>query len=292
MGGDKFDVRYLAALPREARKAATSRLPMSLQTGTFGPCETLVISISGRLTRSNFQMNANTSVSLPIRWASPRLNTRVTERQAQESLDRSSQITSVARGNRISKVASAKLPSLIHASPACACLIKVRKVGTSFSFQFGCQMASRQITDAPVRSPRVRAKVVFPLPAHPRMTIRAMSFGCCRTCAVPMARRFLDRPTTKKCVVPILVGDNNRLMECLCRSRLRKPVRFRTTPNSSRDLAQRCFYQVSMQGRFFPVRGGVGGADRKPAMIHLRDSIGSITSSISKCEAVLTALPC
>ena len=33
--------------------------------------------------------------------------------------------------NRMSKIASAKLPSLIHSSPACASCIKVRKAGTS-----------------------------------------------------------------------------------------------------------------------------------------------------------------
>src|SRR5580658_1770124 len=51
-------------------------------------------------------------------------------------------------------------------------------------------------------------------------------------------------------------------------------------------------YQVSMQGRFLPVRGGGGGEDRSPALIQRRDSTGSITSSISKCDAVLTAFPC
>jgi len=34
-------------------------------------------------------------------------------------------------------------------------------------------MSSRQITGAPVSSPSRRAKVVLPLPAQPRMTIRA-----------------------------------------------------------------------------------------------------------------------
>ncbi len=50
-------------------------------------------------------------------------------------------------------------------------------------------------------------------------------------------------------------------------------------------------HQVSMQGSFLPVRGAGGGAERKPAIIHLRDSSGSITSSISKCDALLSALP-
>jgi hypothetical protein len=144
----------------------------------------------GRLTSSNFQTNASTSVSLPIRWVSPRLNTRVIARQAQESLERSSQITRVARGNRISKVASAKLPSLIHSSPACAVFNKVRKTEMSFSSQCGCQMASRQMTGAPVRLASCRAKVVFPLPAQPKMTIRSIipfhaQADCCAAGILP-----------------------------------------------------------------------------------------------------------
>jgi hypothetical protein len=132
-----------------------------------------------RLTRSNFQMNASTWWSLRRRWSSPGLNRRVIARQAQHSFERSSQITSVARGNRRSKVARAKLPSLIHSSPACASFMRMRKAGTSFSAQCGCQTESRQITGAPVRSPSFRAKVVFPLPAQPRMTILAMIVGQC-----------------------------------------------------------------------------------------------------------------
>lgn len=50
-------------------------------------------------------------------------------------------------------------------------------------------------------------------------------------------------------------------------------------------------HQVSIEGRFFPVRGGTGGIARRASVIHRRDSAGSITSSISKCEAVFTALP-
>lgn len=146
----------------------------NLRTGTSGPWEILIASMRGRLTRSKFQMKASTSASLPIRWSAPRLKTRVTACQAQNSFERSSQITKVARGNRISNVATAKLPSLIHSSPECAFSIKVRKAGTSFTPQRGCQMASKGITGAPVSSPSCRAKVVFPLPAQPRMTIRAM----------------------------------------------------------------------------------------------------------------------
>jgi hypothetical protein len=39
---------------------------------------------------------------------------------------------------------------------------------------------------------------------------------------------------------------------------------------------------VSIDGRFFPVRGGGGGTDRNADTIQRRDSAGSITSSISK----------
>ena len=151
-----------------------SRLLANLRTGTAGPCKSLAASMRGRLSRSKFQMNRSTSTSLPIWWASPCLNTLVIARQVQESLERSSQIIRVARGNRISKVATAKLPSLIHASPACSFSTKVRKTGTSFSPQCGCQIASRQTTRALVSSPSCRARKVFPLPAQPRMTIRAM----------------------------------------------------------------------------------------------------------------------
>ena len=51
-------------------------------------------------------------------------------------------------------------------------------------------------------------------------------------------------------------------------------------------------YQVSMQGRFFPSLGVGSGTERKVLAIQCRESIGSITSSISKCDAVFTALPC
>jgi hypothetical protein len=50
-------------------------------------------------------------------------------------------------------------------------------------------------------------------------------------------------------------------------------------------------HQVSIDGRFLPVRGGTGGIERIAEQIHRRDSAGSITSSISKCDAVFTALP-
>jgi hypothetical protein len=41
-------------------------------------------------------------------------------------------------------------------------------------------------------------------------------------------------------------------------------------------------YQVSMHERFLWIREGGGGTDPKPAIIHRRDSEGSITSSNSK----------
>jgi hypothetical protein len=50
-------------------------------------------------------------------------------------------------------------------------------------------------------------------------------------------------------------------------------------------------HQASIHGRLRPFRGGVGGIDRKPAMIQCRVSEGSITSSISSTEAIETALP-
>jgi hypothetical protein len=73
----------------------------------------------GRLTRSKCQVNANTLGRLAIRWDAPGLNVRVRARQAQDSLEGLSQSTRVVRGNRMSKVANAELPSLIHSSPAC-----------------------------------------------------------------------------------------------------------------------------------------------------------------------------
>ena len=43
-----------------------------------------------------------------------------------------------------------------------------------------------------------------------------------------------------------------------------------------------------MLGRFLPRRGAGGGDERRPVMIHFRDSTGSITSSISKFDAMFT----
>ncbi len=44
-------------------------------------------------------------------------------------------------------------------------------------------------------------------------------------------------------------------------------------------------------GRFLPLRGAGFGALRSPMRIHFRESAGSMTSSISKKVAVLTAFP-
>jgi hypothetical protein len=107
-----------------------------------------------------------------MRWASRPLKVRVSARQAHDNRERSSQITKVARGRRRSKVAWEKLPSLIHSSPACASRTSFRKAGRSLSSQWGCQMASRQITGMPARSANSLAKVVLPLPAQPKTTIR------------------------------------------------------------------------------------------------------------------------
>ena len=50
-------------------------------------------------------------------------------------------------------------------------------------------------------------------------------------------------------------------------------------------------HHASIHGRLRPVRGGIAGIDRNPAMIQCRVSEGSITSSISSTEAIETALP-
>lgn len=129
----------------------------------------------GRLIRSNFQMNFSTLINALIRCGSPRVNTRLIARQEQRSFGRSSQTIRVARGNRISNVAAAKLPSLIQLSPACASISRVLKPGTSASVHWGCQTASKVMTGAPVISPSRRAKVVLPAPARPSMTIRLLA---------------------------------------------------------------------------------------------------------------------
>ena len=60
---------------------------------------------------------------------------------------------------------------------------------------------------------------------------------------------------------------------------------------SSQPRAETFTYQVSINGRFLPSRGTGFGVDLKPAMIQCRVSLGSMTSSISKAVAKLTALP-
>jgi hypothetical protein len=59
----------------------------------------------------------------------------------------------------------------------------------------------------------------------------------------------------------------------------------------TRTSVRRRPYQLSMNGRFLPVRGVTGGVACSAVMIHARESAGSITSSISPCAAMLTALP-
>lgn len=53
-------------------------------------------------------------------------------------------------------------------------------------------------------------------------------------------------------------------------------------------------YQVSMFARFFgrDDQRGTGTHDRNRVASHRRVSAGSITSSISKCDAAFNALPC
>ena len=50
-------------------------------------------------------------------------------------------------------------------------------------------------------------------------------------------------------------------------------------------------YQVSTLGRFLCVRGGGGATARNAEVIHFRVSAGSMTSSNSNSDAVLSALP-
>src|SRR5262249_57037784 len=51
-------------------------------------------------------------------------------------------------------------------------------------------------------------------------------------------------------------------------------------------------HHVSTQVRFLPSRGLGGGAARSALITHWRESIGSITSSISRCDAILMPFPC
>jgi hypothetical protein len=45
------------------------------------------------------------------------------------------------------------------------------------------------------------------------------------------------------------------------------------------------------EGCFLAPRGAGGGVERRAAAIHLRESAGSITSSIAKWDALLIAFP-
>jgi len=51
-------------------------------------------------------------------------------------------------------------------------------------------------------------------------------------------------------------------------------------------------HQVSTNGRRFPVCDIGGGADRKAWTMRSLECAGSMTSSISKCSATLSAFPC
>src|SRR5271168_890508 len=76
-----------------------------------------------------------------------------------------------------------------------------------------------------------------------------------------------------------------------CRAYVRAVDNLENLPNLLADPAPSAAHQVSTHGRFLPLRGGGGAAERRPALIHRRDSAGSITSSISKWDAVFTAFP-
>ena len=66
----------------------------------------------------------------------------------------------------------------------------------------------------------------------------------------------------------------------------------RPVPHAVENRLWPCSHHVSMQARFLPVRTGVGGTARRVSMIRMRESAGSMTSSISKAVATLRALPC
>lgn len=138
----------------------------------------------GRFTLSKFQMNLRTLGSARNPCGSVGLNVLTITRHIQNNLERSNQITRVARGKRRSKAATAKFPSLIQLSPACNFSIKLRNTDASTFVQCCCQISSRLITAAPVRSPSCRAKVVFPVPAQPKITIRGIFAQSRNSCGV------------------------------------------------------------------------------------------------------------
>ena len=156
----------------DCKNPAISRPDFRWITGTSVPWVDRATSIRARFTRSNLQMNASTAGRSRSLCGSPCRKTRLQARQAQRILGNSSQMMSSARGRRISKLTCAKLPSLIHASFACASSSKERKEERSSREPNRPDISSRQITGRPVLSPICRAREVLPLPAHPRTTMR------------------------------------------------------------------------------------------------------------------------
>ena len=92
-------------------------------------------------------------------------------------------------------------------------------------------------------------------------------------------------------------GLNSKLwleVELKKTSTIKNPGSSRSAIRNSKPMIwrERLFHQVSMQVRFLWIRGAGGGIDRRALAMVWRESAGSITSSISKCEAILMALPC
>ena len=95
------------------------------------------------------------------------------------------------------------------------------------------------------------------------------------------------RPTSScgRCCGPPTASTSDHLDEYLAEGRRAArggAAGDRAGPGGLRDLTRRSGHQVSMQGRFLPVRGGGGGAAASAVVIQRRESAGSITSSISK----------
>ena len=78
----------------------------------------------------------------------------------------------------------------------------------------------------------------------------------------------------------------------LCRVSLRRGLRQSEERDEGYEGQERPLHHVSMHGRFLRRRGFASGAERSALRIHRRESMGSMTSSISKCDAVFSALPC
>lgn len=137
----------------DSRYREISRLDLRWIMGTWFPCVDRATSIRARFTRSNLQMNASTAGRSRSLCGSPCRRTRLQTRQTQNTLGNSSQMMSSARGRRISKLACAKLPSLIQSSFACPSFSKERKEGRSPRELNRLDISSRQITGKPVLSP-------------------------------------------------------------------------------------------------------------------------------------------